>query len=183
MCCAAGEGKRDALAGRFQPVFFSLGSPLESWLLDFRLKRPMRSGGEHRRRGLHGRRNKVKSLLGVATVVGDVSAHARPGRPAHPPPQISVFGRRVLLPTIMVSSLPSDALRDPHRVLQDFFEESKGEGTDFPERVASYFANIYKDAFNEVRVAYQDAFRSNGVFRSQSWTRIGHQRNSKMLLS
>ena len=83
----------------------------------------------------------------------------------------------------MVSSLPSDALGDPHRVLQDFFEESKDEGTDFPERVASYFANIYKDAFNEVRVAYQDAFRSNGVFRSQSWTRIGHQRNSKMLLS
>ena len=53
----------------------------------------------------------------------------------------------------MVSSLPSDALRDPHRVLQDFFEESKDEGADFPERVASYFANIYKDALNEVRVA------------------------------
>ena len=105
-----------------------------------------------------------------------------PAGPLTRPPQISVFGRRVLLPTTMVSSLPSDALRDPHRVLQDFFEESKDEGADFPERVASYFANIYKDALNEVRVAYQDAFRSDGIRRSQSWTRIGHRRDSRMRL-
>ncbi|KAL1683483.1 hypothetical protein EV122DRAFT_273133 [Schizophyllum commune] len=66
----------------------------------------------------------------------------------------------------MVSSLPSDALRDPHRVLQDFFEESKDEGTDFPERVASYFANIYKDALNEIPVV--DTHRPPEKFKDAS---------------
>ncbi|TRM59431.1 hypothetical protein BD626DRAFT_462490 [Schizophyllum amplum] len=52
----------------------------------------------------------------------------------------------------MVSSLPSDALRDPHRVLQDFYQKSKDDGQDFSAKVASYFADIFKDALNEIPV-------------------------------
>ncbi|KAL1741169.1 hypothetical protein HDZ31DRAFT_46020 [Schizophyllum fasciatum] len=66
----------------------------------------------------------------------------------------------------MVSSLPTDALHDPHHVLQEFYERSQDQGADFSARVAAYFADIFKDALNEIPVV--DTRRPPETFKHAS---------------